>query len=234
VSVSRPVGVLFDAAGTLLDLDPPLAERAMATAGCTLTATAREEFARALSSRRDWPVDSDGPADRQRRWTAFCAIALAQLLSTGTASLDGAGLASAAADLAQQVLDVRNYRVYDDTLPCLDALAAGGVPVGLVSNFDRWLVDVLDACGIGARFGCIVLSSQEGCEKPDSRLFTIAAGRLGLPPRELLYVGDSPRADVGGALGAGMHAALIDRAERFPPRAFNRVTSLVEVPPMVG
>jgi FMN hydrolase / 5-amino-6-(5-phospho-D-ribitylamino)uracil phosphatase len=42
--------------------------------------------------------------------------------------------------------------------------------------------------------------------KPDRRFFQAALDALGLPPEELLCVGDNPVSDVGGAQAAGIDA----------------------------
>jgi HAD superfamily hydrolase (TIGR01458 family) len=45
--------------------------------------------------------------------------------------------------------------------------------------------------------------------KPAKEFFLAGASRLGLPPEHVLMVGDDIRADVEGALGAGLKAALV-------------------------
>jgi HAD superfamily hydrolase (TIGR01458 family) len=45
--------------------------------------------------------------------------------------------------------------------------------------------------------------------KPAARFFHAAAAQLGTPPHETLMVGDDVRADVGGALDAGLLGALV-------------------------
>jgi HAD superfamily hydrolase (TIGR01509 family) len=82
----------------------------------------------------------------------------------------------------------------------------------LITNWDhaswirRWLAD----SEIGGWFEEIVVSDEAGCAKPDPRIFTIALERLGLEPREMAYVGDSPE-DVRGALAVGSIPILIRR-----------------------
>lgn len=83
---------------------------------------------------------------------------------------------------------------------------AAGLRVGLLSNWDARLVALLDALGAGACFDAVCVSGLLPFEKPDSRAFALVAGRLGLPVSRVLHVGDSVRADVEGARGAGMAA----------------------------
>jgi|SRR5579871_132647 len=52
--------------------------------------------------------------------------------------------------------------------------------------------------------------------KPAQRFFLAAAERLGLPPEEILMVGDDIEADIGGAQAAGLQGALV-RTGKFRP-----------------
>ena len=49
-----------------------------------------------------------------------------------------------------------------------------------------------------------------GVPKPDPRIFEFALDLLGVRAHEAVMVGDSLEADVKGALGAGLHAILVD------------------------
>jgi len=53
--------------------------------------------------------------------------------------------------------------------------------------------------------------------KPAANFFHAAAARLGLPPEEVLMVGDDAEADVGGAMAAGLMGALV-RTGKFRPQ----------------
>ncbi len=58
--------------------------------------------------------------------------------------------------------------------------------------------------GIGPFFRAVLISEELGLAKPDARFFLRAAEAAGLPPSELLCVGDNPSADIGGARAAGI------------------------------
>jgi putative hydrolase of the HAD superfamily len=51
----------------------------------------------------------------------------------------------------------------------------------------------------------VVYSHEEGMKKPDIRIYEIVCRRLGVAPRETVFVDDTP-ACVEGAARAGMHA----------------------------
>jgi YjjG family noncanonical pyrimidine nucleotidase len=58
--------------------------------------------------------------------------------------------------------------------------------------------------GIGPLFRAVLISEELGLAKPDPRYFLRAAEAAGLPPSQLLCVGDNASADIGGARAAGI------------------------------
>jgi putative hydrolase of the HAD superfamily len=64
--------------------------------------------------------------------------------------------------------------------------------------------------GYGRWFDVMVCSFDIGIPKPDPRIFEFALDLLGVRAHEAVMVGDSLEADVKGALGAGLHAVLVD------------------------
>jgi putative hydrolase of the HAD superfamily len=60
--------------------------------------------------------------------------------------------------------------------------------------------------GLGLRVDRHVFSDEVGRAKPAPEIFDRLARTSGCPPAEILHVGDNERADVQGAIGAGMRA----------------------------
>ncbi|MEO6601376.1 MAG: HAD family hydrolase [Polyangiaceae bacterium] len=85
-------------------------------------------------------------------------------------------------------------------------LSASGVPVGIISNSEGRLAELVEELGHTALFPVIVDSGRLGIDKPDPRIFQHAAGLLGVPLSELVHVGDAWEADVLGARAAGAEA----------------------------
>ena len=56
----------------------------------------------------------------------------------------------------------------------------------------------------------VLPSETAGYHKPDARIFHHALGLIDCAPQETLFVGDNLLADIRGALGAGLSAALFD------------------------
>ena len=105
----------------------------------------------------------------------------------------------------------------------LRALAALGLPMGVVSNSDGTVEGDLLREGIcyaspasqekaeGVPMGVIVDSAVVGVAKPDPRIFGFALDALGVPADgAVLHVGDSLRYDVAGALAAGLQPVHMD------------------------
>jgi putative hydrolase of the HAD superfamily len=116
--------------------------------------------------------------------------------------------------LYREFTDLHNYAAFDDVRPALDRLLNDGVRIGLISNFEPWLDDLLVSLELRSLFDVRVISGIEGMEKPDPRIFRLALERAGLAPEETVYVGDIPDFDVTPAASVGMYPVLIDRRSR--------------------
>ncbi len=112
------------------------------------------------------------------------------------------------ADQAMAVFaDARNQvSLYEDVLPGLSALSAH-VALGTVSN---GFAD-LHAIGISGHFKVSLAAHRFGCAKPDPRIFLAACHALGLPPEQVIYVGDDLALDVLGAQQVGMQGVWMNR-----------------------
>jgi REG-2-like HAD superfamily hydrolase len=111
------------------------------------------------------------------------------------------------------------FQLYDDVIPCLQALRADGHKLGVVSNWDYSLHKTLRSMEIANYFDFAIASLEEGFEKPDPRIFHLAARHGGVQPADILHVGDNPIDDLQGAREAGLRAVLIDRSrsDSVPP-----------------
>ena len=79
-------------------------------------------------------------------------------------------------------------------------------------------------------FECVVVADPQ-YRKPDPRAFTPLVEALALAPDEIGYVGDTPGADVNGAIAAGLQSIWIDRwnDDWTPPAGVIRISSLTEL-----
>ena len=108
------------------------------------------------------------------------------------------------------------WHVFEDVVPALEALAARGLKLGVISNWDDRLVPLLRRLKLHAYFQAEVVSCQLGAPKPSATIFEQAARELALSPGAILHVGDSPEMDLAGARAAGFQAVLVRRGDGAP------------------
>ena len=121
-----------------------------------------------------------------------------------------------------------------ESVEALAALAAAGMPLGVVSNAAGQIEAVLRRSGVcqvgpgaGTPMRCIVDSAVVGVAKPDPAIFDHAEVHFpGLSRERIAYVGDSVTMDVGGATAAGLHPILIDPYGDHPDAPFETIRSL--------
>ena len=92
----------------------------------------------------------------------------------------------------------------------LTAFRNTGLRLALLSDFPP--VQKLSQLGLDGFFDVVLSSENTGALKPSAIPFAALISGLALPPKEILYVGNSASFDVEGALSAGMKAALIRRS----------------------
>ncbi|MFN2588837.1 MAG: HAD family hydrolase [Actinomycetota bacterium] len=125
------------------------------------------------------------------------------------------------------------YRLYDDVLPALRDLGSRGYRLGLISNFERWLEEMLVELEVGHIFDVAVISGIEGVEKPDASIYRRALDKAGVDASRAVHIGDSPGLDVEPARSVGMNTVLLDRLGRYEGHEGQRITSLKELPDLL-
>jgi len=106
--------------------------------------------------------------------------------------------------------------VPDDVIPTLTGLRDAGFKLGLVSNRNDPLDEIVESLGLTNMFDLMLAAGEVGWYKPDPRLLLFAAERLGVEPGDTLYLGDNYHADVLGASAAGMTPVLLDPRGLYP------------------
>jgi putative hydrolase of the HAD superfamily len=101
--------------------------------------------------------------------------------------------------------------------------------LGIISNADGKIGEILAHCGIADCFESITDSGIVGAEKPHPAIFRSALASLGASPLESLYIGDVYSVDYVGATGVGMHSMLFDVTGTYLKRGLPRVESLEEL-----
>jgi putative hydrolase of the HAD superfamily len=222
--------ITFDVGGTLIHAHPSVGAvyaevlgrrgfTALPEAVSAAFESAWEEAAAACPPGRDrYAASPDGERGYWRR-----------LLHRTVSLLGGAEPPAGAADeLFERFGHREAWRIYPDVLEALEALAARGLRLGVVSNWDSRLPCLLRELGLREFFGPIAVSVLEGCEKPSPRIFRVAAERAGIEVGQMLHVGDRRLEDGEGARRAGARSLLVDRNGPDPSEGLKRVCSCID------
>ena len=88
-------------------------------------------------------------------------------------------------------------------------LRDAGARVGLISNCTSDVSDLWSSTPFGPLFDTVVLSCAVGMKKPDPGIYKLACERIGVQPRDCLFIGDGSSGELAGATNVGMDAVLI-------------------------
>jgi FMN phosphatase YigB (HAD superfamily) len=105
--------------------------------------------------------------------------------------------------------------------------------LGVVSNRQDSLAEVISALGLDWAFQLILAAGEVDLWKPDPALLLHAASLAGVEPKATMYVGDNYFADVIAARCAGMRPVLFDPMELFPEADCPVIGSLGELRSLV-
>jgi putative hydrolase of the HAD superfamily len=128
------------------------------------------------------------------------------------------------------------WAIYPDTPGVLRGLKEQGYELGIISNFDSRLFNVLRGLGIVDLFDTITISSLAHAAKPAPKIFQLALDKHAMDPDDAVHVGDSRRDDVEGARKAGLQAVLIERESQLSSSASNipTIQSLEQLPALIS
>jgi putative hydrolase of the HAD superfamily len=211
--------IFFDVGNTLLfpnreRIHAPLAER-----GLTPDPEHLRDLERRTKNQFDSMLVEDGSTDHSF-WGMFYSQLLSEIGLEDDAVRD------------QLVSSIRNSANWDQIRPgTREQLQQIGAryEIGVISNADGKIEDVLRRCNIADCFLTITDSGLVGYEKPHPEIFSQALKSLHAAPEESLYVGDVYSVDYLGALGAGMQAILMDIPGAYRDRGLPRIESLPEL-----
>jgi putative hydrolase of the HAD superfamily len=219
--------IVFDAVGTLIHPDPPATAvyaQVAANFGCRLSPDI-------IASRFQTAFQHEEATDREagyrtseerehERWRYIVSQAL-----NGVASTD---------DCFEVLFDHFSHghawRYEPDLDTVTQDLRRRGFQLGLASNYDARLRQVVAELPVLATLHPLVISSEVGWRKPAPEFFQFVCRRLGLSPHQVLYVGDDLVNDYAAARKTGLQAVLFDPEVRAPilPFRINRLGDLVK------
>jgi putative hydrolase of the HAD superfamily len=131
--------------------------------------------------------------------------------------LEAAGTELHPGDFVAAFMSSLTFVELPDARAACHALAAAGLLLAVVSNWDVGLHEQLERVGLGSLVNTVVTSAEAGAPKPEPAVFELALARLGVRADQAVHVGDAV-ADAEGARTAGLRyepAPLADAAKRI-------------------
>jgi putative hydrolase of the HAD superfamily len=201
--------VAFDAVGTLITPDPPVAAAYLAAGrrhGSRLTAGEIDSrFRAAFRAEEDrdrtagWRTNAAREVDR---WRKIVAGVLPDVTAPDACYRE----------LWDHFARPAAWRCLPDVGVVIEVLARHGVAVGVASNFDTRLREVIAGLPELARVGPIIVSAEVGWRKPAPAFFEALITAFGNRADEVLVVGDDFENDYAGGTANGLRAVLVARA----------------------
>jgi putative hydrolase of the HAD superfamily len=185
--------VIFDLFGTLIRNFSRREYRAVLDRMAALLGAPADEFARAWFDtfpERNLGLATTAEGDIRR---------VCRRLNVFPSAAHLAAAARLRIDLTRRYLVPR-----EGALEVLGALRARGLRLGLITDCTAEAPLLWPKSPLAPLFDAAVFSCIEHVKKPDPAIYRIACERLGVTPRECLYVGDGSSRELTGARQAGM------------------------------
>jgi HAD superfamily hydrolase (TIGR01549 family) len=121
-----------------------------------------------------------------------------------------------------------------EMLNTFDALQKSGIKMGILSNNNGYVEDMVDTMQMHHYFDFFVDSARIGMVKPGREIFDYTAKKYNLNTESLLYVGDDFANDVVGALNADWAAAWLstELAPQKLDKKYYQINRLSELLPI--
>jgi pyrophosphatase PpaX len=178
---SRPIAVLFDLDGTLID-----------SIGLLL-ASVRHAF-----------EDFSGRAPTEQEWIAGIGTPLASQLGAFCSTDEQLKAITLRYRTFQRAAHDRLTSAFPGTLQVLGTLAAAGHPMGIVTSKSNEMMDrALDLTKIAPYMTTTIGCDSCSLHKPDPFPVRMALGELGYDASEAVFIGDSPH-DINSGNSAGV------------------------------
>lgn len=217
--------VIFDAYGTLLDVDAAARAAALEPGGERLAEI--------------WPRLSANWRQKQLQYTWLRAVmnAHTDFWQITQDSLDWALDAEGLDDPALRARLLALYRTlepYPEVRSVLRSILQAGVPTGVLSNGSPdMLNEAFTSAGLTGELAEILSVEKVGVFKPSARVYDLVGKAFGTTPDEVLFV-SSNGWDAAGAAHFGFRTSWVNRAglpiERLPARPSIVLPDLTEIP----
>lgn len=103
--------------------------------------------------------------------------------------------------------------VYPDVQLALQNWQQVGIELGVLSNFDSRLYQVLQALDLAKFFTSVTISTEVSAAKPSPQIFAVGLDKHRCLAPQAWHIGDSFQEDYHGAKAAGLRAIWLQRSE---------------------
>ncbi len=221
---------LFDVGATLLYPDPPIAqvfERVTQKRGHQISLADIEQHIPVINAYYEDEYARDG--DFWCSHEGSVAIWLDQYRYLAHLT----GVAHDAEGIAREVhsgySSASHWALFPDVVACLRGLKHAGFTLGVVSNWDAGLENLLRELHLLPYFDVVISSAVVGYRKPNPVIFKLALESLQVAPDECIHIGDNIDADGNGAHATGITPLIIDRGANVTECPYRRISSLLEI-----
>ncbi len=217
VKMSRVTFLLFDAYGTLVELDNFYERLQRSFAQNAAFEIPLDAMRRAAHREMRHYIKHSLRANRRDECELLrteCAQVLADALREENLQYDFSPA------ISYRVLDASIvFRAYQETRETLLQLLERGFSMGVLSNWDGRLPQVLRDLELDGFFDFVVSSAQVGYEKPDARFFEFGLQKIRISHPQIetencIYIGDHWGKDVVPSRLMGMQAIWVVRNQR--------------------
>jgi putative hydrolase of the HAD superfamily len=124
----------------------------------------------------------------------------------------------------------RSWTGFEDAGPAVAAVDGAGLKRAVLTNGAVALQNAkIDAIGLTGRLGQVFTAEGLGTAKPEPASYLAVCASLGVPPDQVLHIGDRYDLDVVAARAAGLAAVHLDRTGAGPLTEPHRLTSLTQL-----
>ena len=226
----------FDATGTLIETAEPVGEvyhRVALEHGVDLPAWRIDDaFRRVLRNAPPRGLGGETPEERRESEIEWWFERIRQTFQATDSTARFDDFRAFAAALFEAYRSPNAWRPRPGAVAVLRTFEARGHPMGVISNFDHRLPDILKSLDIHRFFRVILLPFQTGSTKPDRALFEMAARALSGPLEQLTYIGDDDRTILGAIAGHGVQVIDVREIEGLEalPNLIARTAMVPESP----
>lgn len=116
-----------------------------------------------------------------------------------------------------------------DAPALLQELSRRGLRLGVASNYDRRLFELVRGIPELAALSHLIVSSEVGYRKPAKQFFDAVVVAVQVQAENVLLVGDDFQSDYEGAIASGLQAVLLDPRRKYRGTSVRRIDRLADV-----